>query len=111
LKTRRGRARSYAEEKFFEAQRDREFNQHETDDSRQFDYGPTDREQRERDSRRSAGLGTSSDRPRRDSDDRGDYYRPPAGDTGMRYDRNYEDAPSPPATNKWRTITVVAPRL
>lgn len=94
FETRRGRTRSYAEERFFDAQRERderdERTGHTPEDTRQFDYGPIDREQGERDARRSEGLGISSgERDRRLLRDREDYYRPPSGDMGMRSDRQY----------------------
>lgn len=96
--TRRGRARSYAEERFYEAQQrarderggyessnDRNVQR---DDDTQFNYGPMDRDRQQRDDQVSRGAAPFSP-----SRDREDYYRPAGRDVGMRYDRQYDQSP------------------
>lgn len=89
FETRRGSARSYAEERFLQSQRDSrgERPRADDDDPRQFDYNPVDRERAEQARRRSEGMGVTSDperRRREDEERRGDGKGVP-----LRYERSY----------------------
>lgn len=88
FETRRGSARSYAEERFLQSQRDsRGERPRGDDDPRQFDYDPMDRESREQARRRSEAMGVHSDPEQRRRDDemrRGDGKGVP-----LRYERSY----------------------
>lgn len=79
--TRRGRVRSYAEQQFEDAQRQAQNRQRPTENRPQFDYGATEPEQRERDARRSSGMGTHSQA----NDPREEYHR---GDAPSRFDED-----------------------
>ncbi|MCP9493934.1 MAG: CBS domain-containing protein [Pyrinomonadaceae bacterium MAG19_C2-C3] len=79
--SRRGRVRSYAEQQFEDAQRQAQDRQRSTENRPQFDYDSTEPGQRERDARRSSGMGTHSAA----NNLRDEYHR---GDSPTRFDED-----------------------